>query len=100
MKLQAPVLLAVVVPSVVPPSLIVTSVLACPVPLTAGFEVILSVAALPVSFGERPAAAWFHRGEAKVLFDFTVVDGAIRHITFRADPDVLAHVSRRDGRSP
>ena len=57
-------------------------------------------AALPVFIGERPAAAWFHRGEAKVLFDFTVVDGAIRHITFRAEPDVLAHVSRRDGRSP
>lgn len=57
-------------------------------------------AALPVFIGERPAAAWFHRGEAKVLFDFTVVDGAIRHITFRAESDVLAHVSRRDGRSP
>lgn len=55
-------------------------------------------AALPVFVGDRPAAAWFHRGEARVLFDFTVVDGLVVHITFRAEPEVLAQVVRRDGR--
>ena len=48
-KLQAPVPPAVVVPSVVPPSLIVTAVLAWPVPFIAGFDVIRSVAEIPVS---------------------------------------------------
>ncbi len=48
-KLQAPVASAIVVPSVTPPSLMVTRVLACPVPLIAGLEVILSVDELPVS---------------------------------------------------
>ncbi len=55
-------------------------------------------AALPVYVDDdRPAAAWFHRGEAKVLFDFTLVDGMVSGITFRAEPEVLARVSRRDG---
>ncbi len=54
--------------------------------------------ALPVFVGDRPAAAWFHRGEAKVVFDFTVVDGVVRHITFRAEPEVLAQLARRDGK--
>ncbi|MEX5271481.1 sigma-70 family RNA polymerase sigma factor [Kocuria sabuli] len=54
-------------------------------------------AALPVFVGDRPAAAWFHRGEARVLFDFTVVDGLVAHIMFRAEPEVLAQVVRRDG---
>ena len=54
-------------------------------------------AALPVYVGDRPAAAWFHRGEARVLFDFAVEDGLVRGITFRADPEVLAQVVRRDG---
>lgn len=54
-------------------------------------------AALPVYVDDRPAAAWFHRGEAKVIFDFTLTDGVVRGITFRAEPDVLARVSRRDG---
>ena len=48
-KLHAPVASAIAVPSVRPPSLIVTSVLACPTPVTAGFEVILSLAETPVS---------------------------------------------------
>ena len=47
-------------------------------------------AALPVFVGDRPGAAWFHLGEAKVAFDFTVVDGSVRRITFRAEPEVLA----------
>ncbi|MFC0674417.1 sigma-70 family RNA polymerase sigma factor [Brachybacterium hainanense] len=54
-------------------------------------------AALPVSVDGRAGAAWFHRGEAKVLFDITVVDGRIQSIDFRADPAVLARVVRRDG---
>ena len=44
---------------------------------------------------ERPGAAWFHRGEAKVLFDFAVADGAVQGITFRADPAGLERVARR-----
>ena len=55
-------------------------------------------AALPVYVGDRPAAAWFHRGKAMVLFDFTVADGVVRHITFRAEPEVLAQLARRDGK--
>lgn len=54
-------------------------------------------AALAVSFEGRPAAAWFHRGSAQVLFDFTVAGGLVERITFRADPEVLAQVVRRDG---
>jgi RNA polymerase sigma factor (sigma-70 family) len=57
-------------------------------------------AALPVFLGEHPAAAWFHRGQAKVLFDLTVVDGLIERITFRADPQVLARLRRRSGGRP
>lgn len=54
-------------------------------------------AALSVYVGDRPGAAWFHRGVAKVVFDFTVVDGLVDHIRFRAEPGVLAQVARRDG---
>jgi RNA polymerase sigma-70 factor (ECF subfamily) len=54
-------------------------------------------AALPVYVDERPGAAWFHRGVAKVSFDFTVVDGLVARITFRAEPGVLARVARREG---
>ncbi|MEO7753375.1 MAG: sigma-70 family RNA polymerase sigma factor [Terracoccus sp.] len=54
-------------------------------------------AALPVLVGDRPGAAWFHRGTPRVVFDFTVDDGVVLGITFRADPAVLARVERRDG---
>ena len=54
-------------------------------------------AALSVFAGDRPGAAWFRRGEAKVLFDFAIADGVVRSITFRAAPEVLARVVRRDG---
>ena len=57
-------------------------------------------AALPVFVGDRPGAAWFHLGAAKVAFDFTVDDGLVRAITFRAAPDVLWRVLRRDGGRP
>ncbi len=53
--------------------------------------------ALPVFVGERPGAAWFLRGEARVAFDFTVVEGRVARIDFRADPSVLAGLSRRTG---
>lgn len=52
-------------------------------------------AALPVYVGERPGSAWFHRGEARVVFDFTVTDGRVTGITFRAEESVLARVVRR-----
>lgn len=54
-------------------------------------------AAMAVFVGDRPASAWFHRGAAAVVFDFTVVDGLVAAITFRADPAVLAQVVRREG---
>ncbi len=57
-------------------------------------------AALPVFVGDRPGTAWFHLGAAKVVFDFTVDDGLVRAITFRAAPDVLSRVVRRDGGRP
>jgi RNA polymerase sigma factor (sigma-70 family) len=56
--------------------------------------------ALPVFVGDRPGSAWFHLGAAKVVFDFTVDDGLVRAITFRAAPDVLSRVVRRDGGQP
>lgn len=52
-------------------------------------------AALPVTIEGRPGAAWYHRGEARVAFDFTVLDGLVRRIDFRADPAVLAGLARR-----
>jgi RNA polymerase sigma-70 factor (ECF subfamily) len=57
-------------------------------------------AALPVFVGDRPGSAWFHLGAARVVFDFTVEDGLVRAITFRAAQDVLAQVVRRDGDRP
>lgn len=54
-------------------------------------------AALPVFVGDRPGAAWFHLGAAKVVFDFTVEHAMVQAITFRAAPDVLSRVVRRDG---
>lgn len=54
-------------------------------------------AALAVYVAERPAAAWYDRGEAKVVFDFTLEAGVVRRITFRADPETLAQVVRRRG---
>ncbi|MEP7055532.1 MAG: sigma-70 family RNA polymerase sigma factor [Actinomycetota bacterium] len=54
--------------------------------------------ALPVFVGDRPAAAWFHRGQAMVLFDFTIVDGLVQRITFRAEAEMLAQLARRDGK--
>ena len=55
--------------------------------------------ALAVLVGDRPGTAWFHLGQAKVVFDFTVSDGQVAAITFRADPEVLASVVRREAGS-
>lgn len=57
-------------------------------------------AALPVFVGDRPGSAWFHLGVVKVVFDFTVSDGLVRAVTFRAAPEVLSRVVRRDGGRP
>jgi len=54
-------------------------------------------AAVGVFVGDRPGAAWLHRGEVKVAFDFTVVDDLVTRIDFRADPAVLARVRVRRG---
>ena len=56
--------------------------------------------ALPVFVEDRPGSAWFHLGAAKVAFDFTVRDGLVQAITFRAAPEVLTRVVRRDGGRP
>lgn len=57
-------------------------------------------AAVPVFVGDRPGSAWFHRGAAKVVFDFTVEDGLVQAIIFRAAPDVLSQVVHREGGRP
>lgn len=53
-------------------------------------------AALPVFIDGRAGAAWFHRGSPRVAFDFTVVDGVVDRIDFRADPATLEHIIRRE----
>ncbi len=52
-------------------------------------------AAMPVSIGNRPGAAWFHRGDAKVAFEFTIDQGMVQRITFRAEESLLVKVRRR-----
>lgn len=54
-------------------------------------------AALAIYVGDRPAYAWYHRGEARVVFDFTIADGQVQSIVCRAEPAVLAQVVRRSG---
>lgn len=65
----------------------------------AGFFNGSAHAALPVFVGDQPGSAWFHKGQAMVVFDFTVADGVVQSITFRAEPDTLARVVRREGAS-
>lgn len=57
-------------------------------------------AALPVFVDDRPAVAWFHQGQAMVVFDFDVAGGAVQGITFRAEAELLTRVIRRDGAEP
>ncbi len=52
-------------------------------------------AALPAFIDGRPGAAWFHRSEARVAFDFTIKNGVVAVITFRAEPTVLAGITKR-----
>jgi RNA polymerase sigma factor (sigma-70 family) len=56
--------------------------------------------ALPVYVDDRPGSAWYQFGTAKVVFDFRVADGLVCAITFRAAPDLLSRVVRRDGGRP
>lgn len=53
--------------------------------------------AFPAYVADAPGAAWIDRGVARVAFDFTVTDGRVAGIVFRADDRVLARVRRRDG---
>ncbi|CAA9349273.1 MAG: RNA polymerase sigma-70 factor [uncultured Nocardioidaceae bacterium] len=52
-------------------------------------------AALPVLLDDRAGSAWYHLGQPKVVFDFTIRGGLVQAITFRAAPEVLARVTRR-----
>lgn len=56
-----------------------------------------AASALAVFVGERPGAAWFDRGTARVAFDFTITDGRVERIDFRADPDLISTLRRRRG---
>src|SRR5690606_16461365 len=66
----------------------------------AGFFDGAAASALPVFVRDRPGAAWFDRGVARVAFDFRVLDGVVRRIDFRADPDVLGSIRRRRDGEP
>lgn len=56
-------------------------------------------AAFGVYIDGRPGAAWIHRGEPRVAFDFAIAQGQITSIVFRAAGDVLETVVRRAGGS-
>lgn len=54
-------------------------------------------AAFPAFVEERPGAAWMQRGKAQVAFDFTISEGRVAAIRFRAAPEVLDAVRPRKG---
>ncbi len=54
-----------------------------------------ATAALSVFVADRPGVAWFDRGQAKVVFAFTLQDGQVQRIDFRAVPEVIASVQKR-----
>lgn len=54
-------------------------------------------AAFPVYVADRPGAAWIHRGEPKVVFDFSIDQGIVHRIDFRAEPRILSRVQHRQG---
>ncbi len=56
--------------------------------------------AVPVFVEDRPGAGWLHLGSVRVAFDFTVVEGRVARIAFRADPAVLTGVRLRRGAEP
>lgn len=49
-----------------------------------------AASALPVFVAQRPGAAWFDKGTARVAFDFTVEHGRVTRLEFRADPVLLS----------
>ena len=53
--------------------------------------------AFPVYVEDRPGAAWIHRGEPKVVFDFTIDRGMVKRIDFRAESKMLEQIQRRHG---
>ena len=55
-------------------------------------------AALPATLDGAAAACWQYKGEVKVVFGFTVVDGKVVEIEVLADPDVLTRAARRSPR--
>lgn len=57
-------------------------------------------AALAAFVEQRPGAAWVNRGDLRVAFDFTVAQGRVERIVFRADPSVLAGVRLRKADEP
>jgi RNA polymerase sigma-70 factor (ECF subfamily) len=57
-------------------------------------------AALPVFVEDRPGAAWVQRGHPRVVFDFTVADGRVTRIAFRAEAAVLSRTRSRRGPGP
>lgn len=59
-----------------------------------------AAAALPVIVHDRPGAAWFDRGVARVAFDFRVSGGRVTRIDFRAEPGALATIRRRRDGDP
>lgn len=61
----------------------------------AGFVNGGATTAFPVFIGNAPGAAWLHRGDYKVAFDFVIEGGLVRRIDLRADPAVLAVIRRR-----
>ena len=59
-----------------------------------------AASALPVFVHDRPGAAWFDRGVARVAFDFRVSGGRVTRIDFRAEPEALATIRRRRDGDP
>jgi RNA polymerase sigma-70 factor (ECF subfamily) len=49
-------------------------------------------AARPALVDGRPGLAWLVEGAPRVVFDFTIIDGAVVAIDLIADPDVLAGI--------
>lgn len=57
-------------------------------------------AALAAFVAQRPGAAWVHRGDVRVAFDVSVLQGRVTGIALCADPAVLAAVRLRRGGAP
>ena len=57
-------------------------------------------AAVPAFVEDRPGAAWTHGGQTRVALAFTVVEGLVTRIEFRAAAAVLAGTQARKGHQP